>query len=65
MRHLPGATIYQAGTDGEAAFKLLFYRMPIASMLVEVSTSRVIEVNPAFEQLFGWQPENINRSAVF
>ncbi len=59
MRHLPGATIYQAGTDGEAAFKLLFYRMPIASMLVEVSTSRVIEVNPAFEQLFGWQPENI------
>ncbi|WP_339649099.1 EAL domain-containing protein [Halopseudomonas pelagia] len=59
MRQLPGADLHTSGSDTDEAFRLLFHRMPIASMLAEAATSRVIDVNPAFEDLFGWRPDNI------
>ena len=35
----------------------LFRRLPIACMLVRVSDSSILAINPAFEQLFGWSSE--------
>ncbi|MFN3579015.1 MAG: EAL domain-containing protein [Pseudomonas sp.] len=59
MPQLPGAFIDNAGSDKEEAFKSLFHSMPIASMLAEAETGRVVDVNRAFEELFGWQQEQI------
>ncbi|WP_246164546.1 PAS domain S-box protein [Halopseudomonas laoshanensis] len=59
MPQLPSANKHKAGSDQDVAFKRLFHRMPIASMLAEAATSRVVDVNPAFQELFGWLPENI------
>ncbi|TVP88888.1 MAG: bifunctional diguanylate cyclase/phosphodiesterase [Pseudomonadaceae bacterium] len=41
----------------DAAFKRLFYRMPVASMLVNAADGCVIDINPAFQRLFGWARE--------
>ncbi|SDT96877.1 putative bifunctional diguanylate cyclase/phosphodiesterase [Halopseudomonas salegens] len=35
-------------------FIALFQRLPIACLLVRVSDSRILAVNPSFENLFGW-----------
>lgn len=59
MRQLPGAHLRSRESSRNEAFRLLFQRMPIASMLVEAATNRVIDINPAFADLFGWQSENI------
>jgi diguanylate cyclase (GGDEF)-like protein/PAS domain S-box-containing protein len=37
----------------------LFQRLPIACMLLRVSDNRVLAINKAFEDLFGWQEEDI------
>ncbi|SDU01311.1 bifunctional diguanylate cyclase/phosphodiesterase [Halopseudomonas salegens] len=43
-----------APSDKDAAFRRLFFRMPVASMLVDASNGCVIDINPAFQKLFGW-----------
>ncbi|ROZ81429.1 EAL domain-containing protein [Pseudomonas neustonica] len=42
-----------------SAFATLFATMPAAGMLVDASSQRVIQVNDAFTQLFGWQAQRI------
>lgn len=59
MPKLPGAHMHLPPTDRDEAFKLLFHSMPIPSMLANASTSQVVDVNRAFEELFGWQPSII------
>lgn len=59
MRQLPTVNTRKAGSDTDVAFKLLFDRMPIASMLTEAASSRVVDINPTFAHLFGWLPDNI------
>ncbi|WP_373186795.1 EAL domain-containing protein [Halopseudomonas sp.] len=43
--------------DDASAFNVLFHGMPMAAMLTEASTSRVMDVNDAFRDMFGW-PRN-------
>jgi len=59
MLHVPGLDKVSPDDHREDAFKSLFHRMPIASMLVEAETSRVLDVNRVFVSLFGWLPEQI------
>ncbi|PKM04507.1 MAG: histidine kinase [Gammaproteobacteria bacterium HGW-Gammaproteobacteria-6] len=40
-------------------FLVLFRRLPIACMLTRIADNQVLAVNPAFEQLFGWDASHI------
>lgn len=47
-----------ANTDADAdAFRLLFHCMPMAAMLTEAPSGRILDVNDAFREMFGW-PQN-------
>lgn len=49
----------------DEGFIALFRRLPIACMLTQASNNAVLAINPAFENLFGWQPaEIIGQSAA-
>ena len=45
--------------DDAQRFITLFRRLPVASMLTRVSDSRILAVNPAFVQLFGWHDSQV------
>ena len=43
-----------AGSGTAGAFNTLFHGMPLAGMLTEASTGRVLDANAAFSDMFGW-----------
>jgi diguanylate cyclase (GGDEF)-like protein/PAS domain S-box-containing protein len=43
-----------AGSGNASAFNTLFHGMPLAGMLTEASTGRVLDANNAFSDMFGW-----------
>ncbi|MFN3579282.1 MAG: putative bifunctional diguanylate cyclase/phosphodiesterase [Pseudomonas sp.] len=54
-------------TAPDEGFIALFRRLPIACMLTRASDSTVLAINPAFEQMFGWQADeliNMHSSAL-
>ncbi|WP_339806815.1 diguanylate cyclase, partial [uncultured Marinobacter sp.] len=40
-------------------FLVLFRRLPIACMLTRIADGNILAINPAFEQLFGWDASQI------
>lgn len=64
MQQPPGAFKNDAdrpdtASGSDSAFHILFHDMPVAGMLTEASTSRVMDVNDAFLDLFGWPRDAI------
>ncbi|UAX00018.1 EAL domain-containing protein [Halopseudomonas nanhaiensis] len=43
----------------DEAFRLLFHRLPMACMLVDHNSGRIIDLNRAFHLRLGWRPESI------
>ncbi len=46
-------------SNSDDAFSILFHSMPVAGMLAEASTSRVMDVNDAFCEMFGWSRDEM------
>ncbi|SDS13930.1 diguanylate cyclase/phosphodiesterase with PAS/PAC sensor(s) [Halopseudomonas xinjiangensis] len=59
MVHTPGAFMADNSFYQDEAFRLLFHRLPMACMLVDHRSGRIIDLNRAFHQRFGWRPELI------
>jgi PAS domain-containing protein len=49
-----GIGMLDAGSGNASAFNILFHGMPLAGMLTEASTGRVLDANNAFSDMFGW-----------
>lgn len=67
MPSTPGAFPTDPLANASTAFGTLFKSMPSAGMLVDARSHRVLQVNSAFSQQFGWQAERIvgQRSSNF
>lgn len=66
MKHLPRAhrDNLQLPGDSEArvsddGFSILFHAMPVAGMLTDASSSRVLDINDAFRDMFGWASNEV------
>ncbi|MEH6566088.1 MAG: EAL domain-containing protein [Halopseudomonas sp.] len=59
MPSTPGAFPTDPAANAGTAFGTLFQSMPAAGMLVDSRSQRVLQVNHAFSQQFGWQAERI------
>ena len=59
MVHTPGAFMAANAFYQDEAFRLLFHRLPMACMLVDHHSGRIIDLNRAFHLRLGWRPESI------
>lgn len=64
MNQLPGSPLKNADPPVDAgqttsAFSVLFHAMPVAGMLTEAATSRVLDINDAFRDMFGWTRDEV------
>lgn len=59
MGHTPGAFMADSAFYRDEAFRLLFHRLPMACMLVQHDSGRIVDINRAFHVRFGWRPEAI------
>lgn len=59
MVHTPGAFMATNVVYQDEAFRLLFHRLPMACMLVDHRSGRIIDINRAFYLRLGWRPETI------